>query len=264
MNKATYAYCLVAAPRRPSLPRASRALPGAGRVRLLDIAFPAAKPGRDRLWLVVSDVPLARYGADRINAKLSDLAWLSRVAVAHETVVEAFISATAVLPMKLFTIFASDERAASHVSAARRQIERALKRVGGKLEWGVRVVLNRQAKNGAPARRVKGADNATGVAYLARKKALRDRSSELAERSREVVGDLYDRLERRAVLARRRPASEMASDDGSLLLDAAFLVPHRAVSSFRTAVAREARALAPDGYRVTINGPWPPYSFVGE
>src|SRR5438034_760114 len=107
---ATYVYCVVAAPRAPRRARSPAGLPGAGRVRLLDL---------DRgLYLVAADVPLARYGEAAIERGLSDLDWVSRAAVAHEAVVESFIDATAVLPMKLFTIFNNDARAIEHVRAA--------------------------------------------------------------------------------------------------------------------------------------------------
>ena len=103
----TYVYCLVAASRRPPVSRLPRGLPGIGRVRLLGV-------GRHR-FLAVADAPLDRYGEEAINRGLSDLDWVARAAVAHEAVVEAFIGASATVPMKLFTIFTSDERAVEHV-----------------------------------------------------------------------------------------------------------------------------------------------------
>jgi hypothetical protein len=51
---------------------------------------------------------------------------------------------------------------------------------------------------------------------------------------------------------------------GPLLLDAAFLVPRRRARSFQSFAAREAGSLARSGYALTLTGPWPPYSFVGE
>src|SRR6266550_4422545 len=111
----TYVYCLVRSPRLPSLRRARLGLPGTGVVRLLDA---------DRgLWLVVADAPLNRYGDDPINRRLADLEWVSRAAVAHERVIESFIDASAVLPMKLFTIFGNDDRALGHIRQERERID---------------------------------------------------------------------------------------------------------------------------------------------
>ena len=254
-DNATYVYCLVAADRRPALRRARRGLPGTGAIRLVDV---------DRgLWLVVADAPLAGYGGDAINAKLSDLDWVSRLAVDHEAVVEQFINAKAVLPMKLFTLFSTDQRAKDHIANERRRIDGVLKRVASRVEWGVRIVLDRDkaiAKGGVS----KPASASSGISYLSRKKNQRDAISELAKRARTVVSDLYDELAKSAALARRRPAREVPVPSGPLLLDAAFLVPQSKSARFRTLADRRARALSRDGYRVTVSGPWPPYSFIQE
>jgi hypothetical protein len=75
---------------------------------------------------------------------------------------------------------------------------------------------------------------------------------------------LYDRLAAKARLARRRAASELPAQGGSLLLDAAFLVARSRTRTFRALAAREARDLAPHGYKVDLTGPWPPYTFVQD
>ena len=257
--KSTYVYCVVAASRRPALRRGAGGLPGMGPVRLLDV---------DRgLWLAVADAPPDRYGEDAINSRLSDLDWVSRAAVAHETVIESFINATAVLPMKLFTIFVSDARALEHIGRDRRRIDALVKRVGRQHEWGVRVVLDRaDTARQAPAARKGRASRSDGggAAYLQRKKAQHDRSIELASRARETMTGLYDRLAAKARLAKRRTASELPIEGGPLLLDAAFLVPRSRSTTFRAAVARAARALERQGYGVTLTGPWPPYTFIQD
>jgi hypothetical protein len=252
----TYVYCLVSSARTPSVAAVPRGHAGMGRVRLLEV---------DRgLWLVVADAPLDKYGEDAINRGLSDLDWVSRAAVAHESVVEAFIGAAAVVPMKLFTIFTSDARALEHISNDRTRIDAILKRVANHIEWGVRLVLDR-AKAAPKARRAgSGAAPESGAAFLAKKKSQRDAVSELAERAREVVANLYDQLATHARVARRRAATELPLQGGPLLLDAAFLVPKARSAQFAKLAAREARDLARQGYRVTVSGPWPPYSFIQE
>jgi hypothetical protein len=254
----SYVYCLVAGTRRPSPPRLRSRLDGAGPIRLL----PLEVTGRGlKQWLVVSDVPLDRYGEDVINRRLSDLDWVSRAAVAHEAVVESFIDAAALVPMKLFTIFTSDERAAKHIEAERQRTDVAIARVRGRIELGVRVTLSQTAAKVPP--RARG-DGVTGAAYLTAKKAQRDRAAEFASRARETVAELYDGLATMAADAVRRSASELPVKGGPLLLDAAFLVARSRERSFRAAVARRAAALAPSGYNVVLTGPWPPYTFVRD
>ena len=254
--KGTYVYCVIAAARRPRLTRVPRGLPGMGSVRLLDV--------EEGLFAAVADAPLDRYDEAAINRGLSNLDWVSRAAVAHEAVVESFISETAVLPMKLFTIFTTDDRAVEHVRARRRRVATIVKRVANHQEWGVRVVLDRDRSVAAAPKKKAPAGGRAGVAYLTRKKAQRDAALELAGHARETVAALYDRLAARSRLATRRLASDLPVQGGPLLLDAAFLVPRARAASFQALASRESRALARHGYGLTFSGPWPPYSFVQD
>jgi Gas vesicle synthesis protein GvpL/GvpF len=275
---ATYVYCLIASGRIPAVDRIPAGLPGTGPVRLLDVSGddPMGSTGTARLrsrsraagpaqkqWLAVADAPLPQYGEASINRRLSDLDWVSRAAIAHEAVVESFIDAHAVLPMKLFTIFNNDVRALEHLRRDRSRIGRLLKRVAGHHEWGVRVVLD-PAHRPPSKRHAVGAPAAPGVAYLALKKAQRDRSSELVQRARTTVADLYDRLRARASASRRRAATEWPAQGGPLLLDAAFLVPRSRSAQFRALVGRQSKALASHGYQLVLSGPWPPYTFISD
>jgi hypothetical protein len=262
MSKAAvYVFCVIAAARRPRVPAKTRLLPGLGPVRILDVG--------GGTYLVVADAPLSRYSEDAINRGLADLEWVSRAAVAHESVIESFVGETAILPMKLFTIFTSDARALEHIAQQRSRIASLVKRVANNQEWGVRLVLDRTAAKRASASsigkgRAAASAGASGAAYLTRKKVQRDAAVELASRARDIVAGLYDRLEARSKLAKRRAASELPVKGGPLLLDAAFLVPKARAASFKALAAREARGLSRQGYAMTVTGPWPPYTFVRE
>ena len=250
----TYVYGVIAADRRPRLARVPAGLPGAGPVRLLDL--------EKGLFIAVADLPLDKYNESAISSGLANLDWVSRVAVAHEAVVESFVAAKAVLPMKLFTIFKSDERAFEHVRSQRARIAALVKRVANQQEWGIRVVLDRTRAAAAP--KTSAAAARTGASYLAQKKAQRDAAKELASRARDTVAAVFDRLAARANDAKRRSASELPAQGGPLLLDAAFLVPRARAATFKTLAARESKALARHGYGLTLSGPWPPYTFVQD
>jgi hypothetical protein len=212
--------------------------------------------------LVVSDVPLARYDEAALKKGLADLGWVSRVALAHERVVEAFLSADAVLPMKLFTMFASDERALAHFASTAAALDALARRVARRDEWGIRVALGTPA----PARssRRKAVQPQTGAAYLRHKKAAKDEATRRAEQARVVAADLFRSLAAHASEARKRSTSELPVTGGPLVLDAALLVPRSASARFKAAAARQARTLASEGYSVALSGPWPPYSFMRD
>jgi len=272
MDRGTYVYCLVAAEREPSLARVPKVIPGVGVVRLVPVQLtangrrassgPKTKSSRGGRWLVVASAPLDRFGESALNDKLSDLEWVSRAALAHEGVVESFAGTTSILPMKLFTIFGSDERARRSVEEDGRRIARLLTRLAKRDEWGVRVLLDRAKAAALSARPPKAIR--TGAAYLAAKKARHDLAAELANHAQETINRLYQLLGEHADASTRRAAGEWPVQGHSLLLDAAFLVPRSRSRAFRTLVARHARQLDTNGYVVDLTGPWPPYSFLQD
>jgi hypothetical protein len=254
VTHATYVYCLVAHATRPPLRRSLKGVPDAGPVRLVAVDR--------RLWLAVSDVPREHYGESAVSRGLRDIDWVSRVAMAHEGVVESFMAATAVLPMKLFTLFADDDRAVRYIIGVRRLIDAHLARVAKHDEWGVRVALGPARARAVRLRQQ--TTSVTGADYLQHKKAQRDAVARRATQARDVVAALYGELARHASDARRRSDGELPVTGGPLLLDAAMLVPRARTARFRAAVNRAAKELQAEGYTVTLTGPWPPYSFVQD
>jgi len=249
----TYVYCVLAARKPPQVPRGLSGPPGAGRPRLLPI-----KPGR---YLAVSDAPLDRFGQEQVGAYLSDLQWVSRAAVAHEAVIASLLARSdAIVPMKLFTIFASDDRALEQTRSDWTRIERVLRRVTDQVEWGVRLSVDerRQSKSSKAGRA------ASGIDYLRAKRRIHAAAAEQARDHRRHVTATLRALSAVATDARPREIVNTSGDKRRLLMDAAFLVPRRRAVRFRTTVKRHARELARSGYQVQLTGPWPPYSFVED
>ncbi len=251
MSAATYLYCLVESPEPPGLGEAPPGLPDASAPRLLAVG--------DGLWLVAASVPLALYGPGRIEGRLEDLSWVSDRALAHEALVEHFSGARAVLPMKLFTLFSSDERALEDVRGRSGEVRRSLDRVAGRREWGVRVrwdaerarVLSEAGRATRPA--------TSGRAFLERKKRLRDAGRAPSAETTETVESVFARLAAAAAESRRQEPVP----GGAVLLDAAFLVPSDGEESFREVAEAAARALDGAGCELFLTGPWPPYNFAG-
>jgi gas vesicle protein GvpL/GvpF len=255
--QATYVYGLLASARLPALGRGPRGLPGMGSPRLL--------PAGGSLWLVVADAPLPRYDARRIEQGLRDLDWVSACAVGHAAVVEHAGRLGPVIPMKLFTLFTTDDRAVRHVATRRRRLERLCARIAGSHEWGVRIGVGKgglrpAAGRGAPAA-ARGAG--AGTRFLLRKGAEVMATRRLAADTRTEVARVFRRLERLARASQRRPVLADGSG-GMTLLDAAYLVPDRRRARFRAAVAAAAKELRRHGCLVSLTGPWPAYSFVGD
>jgi len=216
----------------------------------------------EQLWLVVATAPVGQYGAAPIERRLQDLDWVSRCAMAHEAVIEDAARSGPVVPMKLFTLFSSDDRAVAHMVRTRKKLARLFELVAGREEWGVRVsvderVAARRRAEGAPA-----ATTASGTGFLLRKKAEKDAARLVIEEALSEGERIFSDLAGSAVGARRR--TPVQSDTAiRVVLDAAFLVPEKHARAFRKAVAAQAKSRA-DGYDVALTGPWPPYNFVSE
>jgi len=258
---ATYVYCVVQSPDAPDLDGVPEGLPGVSGTRILPLG---PSPGND-LWLVAADAPLPDYSGASIDANLPDLDWVGERALAHEQVVEHFAARWSVLPLKLFTLFSSDERAAERLRERQEDIGRVLARIAGRVEWGVRILFQEtKAKKAEPREPPPPAVSpTTGKGFLLRKKEERDGARGLAGRARAAVDQAYGDLARQSIAARRHDP-EVGEGGARLLLDAAFLVSKGDGDGFEAAVQQWADRLAEHACDLTLTGPWPPYNFIEE
>jgi len=213
-STAVYLYCVVRAAPRPPLARVPAGLPGGTR--------PAPHKLSASLWLITANVPLDTYGPAHLESQLRDLDWVSKVALAHEAVVEHFSRArgAVVVPMKLFTMFSSLDKAVGDVAAGQAAIERAMRHIAGSEEWGVRIT--RRPGVAAPASG-KSASPASGAAFLAAKKEARDAVARIRAASLAAADTAFNRLSRHARDAQQRPRRQEPGSNPPIL-EAAFLV----------------------------------------
>jgi hypothetical protein len=246
---ATYVYCLAERSRPPSLVKVPSGLPSATSPCLIEI--------RKGLWAIAADVPLSIYGADRLEPRLKDINWVADLAIAHEAVVEHFASRadTAVVPMKLLTMFSSHARAAAELAARWPEIKPVLARIRGCREWGVRVT-----PQSAPARGRTPQPATSGTAFLAAKKRQRDDARAGLLKAADAAETTLVTLAKLARATNRREAPESATSPP--LVDAAFLVVSGREARFRTTARRLAKSCRLAGADMILTGPWPPYNFV--
>lgn len=229
-------------------------LPGAGAPRAIPIA--------GSLFAIAATLPDAEYAPEVIDAKLRDVDWVSQAAIGHEALVEAVMAtAPTVLPMKLLTLFSGDARLTKDLAAKRRTLERAAKRVAGCREYGLRVVAS-----GAAGPDVAGPASerpASGLAFLERKKQVRDVARDRAAARAAFAREAFTALAAAARDAVQRPVTAPDADGAERpLLDAAFLVaPENTAAFARASEALAARAAAAHCV-YTLTGPWPAYHFV--
>ena len=252
-STAVYLYCVVRAARRPSLSRVPVGLPGGSR--------PDARRLSASLWLVTAEVPLEVYGPQPLEARLRDLDWVSEAALAHEAVVEHFSRAkgAVVVPMTLFTMFSSMDKAVADVAAGKTAIERTMRHIAGSQEWGVRITRRPEV---AAASRGRRTAPVSGAAFLAAKKEARDASAKGRAAALAAADEAFNRLTRYAKDAQQRPRRQEPGTNPPVL-EAAFLVTAGARVRFKAEAKRQAALCASAGADMTLTGPWPAYNFIG-
>ncbi len=253
---AVYLYCLVRAARRPPLTRIPPGLEGATRPELVKVA--------EQLWVVAANVPLDTYGPPRLERRLRDLAWVSDAAVRHERVVEHFarMRNVTVLPMKLFTMFSSVDKATADLRARRSTLVRAMRHIAGCEEWGIRVTPSAAAaQTRATAGRRATPAAKGGTAFLLARKHARDAARNARVEAIAAADAAFDRLRR---LARDTQRRDRRSEPGSNppILEAAFLVTAGSRARFKAEARRQSVTCANAGADMTLTGPWPAYNFV--
>ena len=213
------------------------------------------------LTVLVSDVSLAEFGEAALREHLEDLEWLDEVARVHHYVVEAAARLFPLLPVRLATVYSGAAALCAALADHHDELLGALRRVGGRVEWGVKAYAAAEQAEAAvsPA----AGEPGPGLAYLQRRRdqlaAGREARAAAVSGARAVHAGLTGKAA--AAVVRPPQSAQLSKVRLPMLLNAAYLLDASDGTSFTAAVAAEATA-HPE-LRIELTGPWPPYSFAG-
>ena len=227
-------------PRRPAMRCGSTACSG-----------PATRPRRTRrgsaggavelvesgeLAAVVSRVPLAEFGEEPLRRHLNELAWLERVARAHEAVLERALAEATIAPLRLCTIYegadarARDARRRRATASSRRSTCSTAGRSGGssccstRRSWPRR----RASVSRTPrARRRRSPKRGEGAGYMLRRRLERQvaRRRGRARRRDRATRSTPGCRTGRSTRSRDPPQNrDLSGHEGDMALNAAYLV----------------------------------------
>jgi gas vesicle protein GvpL/GvpF len=217
------------------------------------------------LAALVSRVPESEFAAEPLRRNLNDLAWLERVARAHESVLERVLSDTTLVPLRLCTIFDSEQSVRRMLASERQPLKRALAELEGRQEWGAKLLVDPAALRDRVQVAGGGESSAgSGAAYLMRRRAEREARDDARAVARELAEEVHVRLAAVAVHAVTRPPQnrDLSGHEGEMLLNAAYLVERERAGELREAAAELEARHGALGARIELTGPWPPYNFV--
>ena len=215
------------------------------------------------LTVLVSDVDLAEFSEAALREHLEDLEWLDEVARVHHYVVEAAARLFPLLPVRLATVYSGEAALCAVLADRHGELLDALRRVGGRVEWGVKAYAAEQAEAAASPAAGPAVESGPGLAYLRRRRdqlaAGREAQASAVSGARAVHAGLAGKAA--AAVVRPPQSAQLSKVRLPMLLNAAYLLDASDGTSFTAAVAAEATA-HPE-LRVELTGPWPPYSFAG-
>lgn len=221
----------------------------------------------DGISAVYTPVSAEAFSQEAIDARAGDLEWLGAIGYRHQDVVSELMKRTAIVPLRAFTLFSSEDALRAYLHEHREMLANALGRLDGKQEWTLRVEFEPVRWSESLASRVAAlrdleneiAAATPGKAFLLRKKLddEKKRASHAAEQ--EVVGEIerlvIDSL-RCETIAETRERRDGAFPQINVLLnrdeEATLQELHAALMA----------KYEPGGVTVGLTGPWPPYSFA--
>jgi hypothetical protein len=248
-----------------------------------DSSPPAEQPGVDPrstvepieaagLIALVSRVPRAEFGEQPLRRNLNDLAWLERVARAHESVLERTLGESTIVPLRLCTLYDSDERVREMLAREAPSLLGALELLDGREEWSVKVLVDpvrlaeeaRSRSDQARSLEEELAGRDGGSAYMLRRRLERHVREQADSLARELAGQVHAEFEERSLDAvTRQPQNrELSGHEGDMLLNAAYLVERERVGELQDLATRLEEDHRELGARIELSGPWPPYNFV--
>jgi hypothetical protein len=219
------------------------------------------------LTAVVEDVGLAEFGEQALRRRLEDLAWLGATARAHHQVIGALAELGPLVPIRLATVYSSDDGVAAMLADRDADFRAALSRIHRRQEWGVKAyAADRPEPQDAAAGAEAPASGGTGAgaAYLQRR---RGQLTAQKNARRQMLADaetIHAGLSEHAADARLHPpqAPELAGTKALMILNAAYLVDDDRGREFASVVT--ALAGRYPGVKLELTGPWPPYSFAAN
>jgi hypothetical protein len=246
-----YVYCIVDADALGAMPEQAG----------VDSAHPPTLLAHEDLAAVVSPVPLSDFGEERLRERLADMAWLEGTARRHEGVLEAIGEHATLIPMRLCTIYRSEQGLREMLVRERAALKEALAHLEHKSEWGVKVFASESDPAAARAEEHPPPD---GTAYMRRRRDARDQREQRAQEHHYACTAIHDALAAVAADAITNPPQrpEVSGHSGEMLLNGVYLVEDDQLSRFLDEVGTLREGYERQGLELEPTGPWPAYNFV--
>jgi hypothetical protein len=219
---------------------------------------------------VTSRVSLDEFDPAVLPERLGDATWLEEKVRTHEQVLEHVLESVSVVPCRLCTVYRTEDELRGFLTERHDDLAKALGRVDGRVELGVKAFVDRDrfASGGAVRNETirELADHASraegGRAYLELRRLEQLVTEELMRFKDEISLHLHERLltaaDEGVLLNLQRP--EVSGRDEEMVFNGTYLVADR--PRFEQELGTLAEEYRESGVELELTGPWPPYNFV--
>ena len=221
----------------------------------------------DDVAAVYTPVKAEEFSQEVIDQRANDLEWLGAIGYRHQDVIAHLMKETAVIPLRAFTLFSSEEALRAYLHENAESLRKVLDRLDGKQEWTLRVEIEPQRWSEALVNRVESLRDlngqiesaAPGKAFLLRKKLDDEKKRASAAAEKDLVAEIE-----KAVVDKLRCETVAESRERR---DGAFPQINVLINRDEEAVLQElhselAGRYESEGVTLALTGPWPPYTFA--
>ncbi len=223
--------------------------------------------GAGGISAVYSPVDQEQFSQDAIDRRANDLEWFGSIGYRHQQVVSEIMKSSAVVPLRAFTLFSSEDALRQYLEENKDVLRKTLARLDGKQEWTLRVEFDPERWSAALSSRVESLRKlekeleaaSSGKGFLLKKKLADERKRVSHQAEDQIVSDIE-----RTVMGRL--ACETIAESREQR-DGAFPQINVLLNRDEDAVLTEIHQMlndryAADGVTVSVSGPWPPYTFA--
>lgn len=221
----------------------------------------------DGISAVFTPVSAEAFSQEAIDARAGDLEWLGAIGYRHQDVVSDLMKHTAIVPLRAFTLFSSEEALRAYLHEQREMLARLLERLDGKQEWTLQVEFEPSRWSESLTSRVASLRNLQddiagappGKAFLLRKKLDEEKKRASHQAEQEVVAEIerlvLDTL-RCETVAETRERRDGAFPQINVLLN------RDEEATLQELHGKITERYGSEGVTLGLTGPWPPYTFA--
>lgn len=178
-----------------------------------------------------------------------------RAALAHHRLVTAYHARTPILPVRFGSQFSSDDRLRDYLQPQIAGLSLALGSIAGLDEMTLSLAAAPRSAAPRSAAPSDSSESGSGADWLRARQAQRDRQKNRTQARAQALGALRNALERRVTRL-------LAVDPDTDLAKWHLLLPRPERPGLDAWLAAQGEAFDAAGLEVTLDGPWPPYSFA--